>query len=70
MFITSITNINKALRTKVYIDPRKKLPSHFYAYLLVFDQKASKTLPSLYRPRVNHRIKLEKDKEGQELEVS
>ena len=26
-------------------------------------------LPSYYRPRVNHRIKLEKDKEGQEPKV-
>ena len=64
MFIASIANINKVLQTKVYIDLKQKLPSHFYAYLLVFDQKVSKTLPLLYKPRVNHIIKLKKDKEG------
>ena len=37
VFVVSMANINKALCTKVYIDLRKKLPSHFYAYLLVFD---------------------------------
>ena len=35
----------------------------------MFDQKASKTLPPYYGPRVNHGIKLEKDKEGQEPKV-
>ena len=69
MFITSIANINKALQVKTYIDPRQKLPSHFCAYVLVFNQKVSKTLPPYYKPRVNHGIKLEKDKEGQEPKV-
>ena len=64
MFIVSIANINKALQVKTYIDPKLKLPGHFYAYLLVFDQKVSNTLPSFCRPRVDYRIKLEKNKEG------
>ncbi len=69
VFVMSIVDINKALCAKVYTDLKKKLPSHFYTYLLVFDQKVSKMLLSLRRPRVNHRIELEKDKEDQELEV-
>ena len=64
MFIVSIVNINKVLRAKVYIDLKKKLPSYFYDYLLVFDRKVSKTLAPLRRPGVDYRIKLEKDKEG------
>ena len=64
-----MANINKALQVKTYTDPRQKLPSYFYAYLLVFNQKASKTLPPYYRPRVNYKIKLEKNKEGQEPKV-
>jgi hypothetical protein len=41
VFSVIMTNINKALRVKVYIDPKTKLPQHFYEYLLVFDQKAA-----------------------------
>jgi hypothetical protein len=37
VFIVSIANINKALQVKTYIDPKLKLPSHFYVYLLVFN---------------------------------
>jgi len=37
VFVISIADINKALRTKIYTDLRKKLPSYFYTYLLVFD---------------------------------
>ena len=64
-----MANINKALQVKTYIDPRQKLPNHFYAYILVFNQKVSKMLPLYYRPKVNYRITLEKDKEGQEPKV-
>jgi hypothetical protein len=69
VFVASIADINKALRAKVYTDPKKKLPSYFYAYLPVFDRKASETLPPLRGPGVDHRIELEKDKEGREPEV-
>ena len=69
MFVASMANINKVLQVKTYTDPRQKLPNHFYAYILVFDQKVSKTLPPYYGPRVNHGIKLEKNKEGQEPKV-
>ena len=69
MFTASMANINKALQVKTYTDPRQKLPSHFCAYILVFDQKASKTLPPYCGPRVDHGIELEKDKEGQEPKV-
>jgi len=37
VFVVSIADINKTLCTKVYTDLRKKLLSHFYVYLLVFD---------------------------------
>ena len=69
MFIVSIADINKALRAKVHTDLKKKLPNYFYAYLPVFDRKVSDTLPPFCGPRVDYRIKLEKDKEGRELEV-
>jgi len=64
-----MANINKALQVKTYTDPRQKLPSHFCAYVLVFDQKASETLPPYCGPGVDHGIELEKDKEGQEPKV-
>ena len=64
MFIINIVNINKTLYAKIYIDLKKKLFNHFYIYLLIFNQKAFKTLFSLYRLKVNYRIKLKKDKES------
>ena len=69
MFIISIVNINKALYVKTYIDLKKKLSSHFYAYLSIFDRKVSKTLSPLRELRVDYRIELKKDKESQEPEV-
>ena len=59
-----MADINKALQAKVHTDLKQKLPSHFHTHLLVFDQKVSDMLPPFHRPRVDHRIELEKDKEG------
>ncbi len=67
--MASITDINKVLQKKIYMDLKQKLPSYFYAYLLVFDQKVSEMLPPPCRSKVDYRIELEKDKRGQELEV-
>ena len=69
MFAANMADINKALRVKVHTDPKRKLPSHFHAYLPVFDRKASEALPPLRGPGVDHRIELEKDKKGREPEV-
>ena len=37
MFIVSITNINKALLVKTYIDLKEKLPLQYYKYLNIFN---------------------------------
>ena len=69
VFTASMADINKALQKKVYVDPKQKLPSYFHAYLSVFDQKASETLPPPRGSKVDHRIELGKDERGREPEV-
>ena len=54
-----MADIEKALKTKAYTDPREKLPGHYHKFLDVFDRKESDRL-LLYRgPEINYRIKLD-----------
>ncbi len=69
MFSVIMTDINKALCVKVYIDPKTKLPQHFYGYLPVFDQKAASQLPPLRGKGINHVIELEQKEDRTEPEV-
>ena len=69
VFAASMADINKALRTKLYTDPREKLPSFLSEFLPTFDRKAADSLPPLRGPSVDHRIELEKTDQGKEPEV-
>ncbi len=69
VFSATMTDIDKALRVKVYTDPKTKLPRHFYGYLPVFDQKAASQLPPLRGKGIDHAIKLERKEDGTEPEV-
>ena len=44
MFATSIANINKVLKTKIYINPANKLSTWLSKHLLIFDYKIVNTL--------------------------
>lgn len=58
IFAVSLRDIEKALRLKVYTDPRSKLPEHYHDYLEVFDRSHADQLPPLRGPQVDHRIEL------------
>ena len=68
IFLASIVNIDKALHIKEVIDPRMRLPEHYYQYLDVFDQKAVDQLPP-YQPGADHKIELNVDEKGRSPEV-
>lgn len=59
VFSASMADIEKALKTKTYSDPRGKLPSHYQEYLDVFDRKESDRLPPHRGPGVDHQIELD-----------
>jgi len=69
VFAATMADIDKALRVKVYTDPKKKLPCHWYEYLKVFDRKAANKLPSLRGKEIDHAIELERKGDGTEPEV-
>ena len=70
MFATSITNINKILKTKIYINLVNKLFIWLSKYLLIFDYKITNTLLLLrdYNNR-DYKIKLIKIYQKKELEI-
>jgi hypothetical protein len=49
IFAASMQDIEKALRPKVYSDPRSKLPEHYHEYLDVFDRGRADQLPPVVR---------------------
>ena len=69
VFSATMADIDKALRTKVYTNPRQKLPQRFYKYLPTFDRKAADTLPPWRGTGIDHRIELERREDGTEPEV-
>jgi hypothetical protein len=70
VFAASIADIQKALAstTKKRIDPRMKLPKHFYEFLDVFDCTEAEKLPPLQGKGIDYYIEIER-KDGQEQEV-
>jgi predicted aspartyl protease len=68
VFSASLRDIEKALRTKIRPDPRKKLPPQYHEYLDAFDRSIADRLPP-HRRGVDHSIQLEKDSQGREHEV-
>lgn len=61
VFAVTLQDIEKALASKVTIDPREKLPKEYYEFLDVFSKKEADKLPP-HRP-YDHKIQL---KEGAE----
>lgn len=59
IFAASMTDIEKALKTKTYSNPREKLPSHYHEFLDVFNRKDADRLPPHRGLHVDHRIDLE-----------
>jgi len=60
LFVTSIRDIEKALRPKTRTDPATVLPKEYYDFLNVFSQELADILPP-YRP-YNHKIDIEPGK--------
>jgi hypothetical protein len=69
IFAASMQDIEKALRPKVYSDPRSKLPEHYHEYLDVFDRDRADQLPPSRGPQIDHRIELvDRDEKGNKTE--
>ena len=70
MFATSIVDINKVLKTKIYINLVNKLSSWLNKHLLIFDYKIANTL-LLFRGYNNrdYKINLIKIDQEKKLEV-
>jgi len=69
IFAASLKDIEKALKTKTYSDPKTKLPAQYHEFLDIFDRKEADRLPPLRGPHVDHRIELiEPDEKGNKVE--
>jgi len=68
VFAASLADINKALARKAKIDPRTKLPKHYYEFLDVFSRTDADKLPPLRGKGIDHGIALEKE-DGKTLKV-
>jgi hypothetical protein len=69
IFSALIADIDKILKPKVLIDPRKKLSAEYYNYLNIFNRTLAKRL-SLSRFNVDYKIILKKTPDGKDLKVS
>lgn len=65
VFAASMKDIDKALKTKTYTDPRTKLPLHYHEFLDAFSREEADQLPP-HRPGIDHEIPIQKNDEGQE----
>ena len=61
----TLADIEAALRTKKYTDPKDKLPKHYWKWAEAFSQKLANKLPP-NRPGIDHRIPLRRDENGRE----
>jgi hypothetical protein len=68
LFKVSMSDIEKALRTKEHTDPRTKLPKEYWKWLDAFDRKLAERLPP-HRKGVDHRIEVEPGKDGRDQEL-
>jgi len=58
IFTASMADIDKALTKKKKIDPRTKLPKHYWEHLRLFDDTEANKLPPLRGDGVDHKIEL------------
>ncbi|OAQ59084.1 retrovirus polyprotein [Purpureocillium lilacinum] len=68
IFSASMADIEKALAPKKRTDVREKLPAHYHEYLSVFNRDEADRLPPR-RPGSDHRIVLEADANGREMDA-
>ena len=61
----TLDDIDKALRPKTHIDPKEKLPRHYWKWLKAFSQQLANELPP-HRPGIDHKIPLKRDRNGNE----
>jgi hypothetical protein len=61
----TLDDIDKALRPKEHVDPKEKLPKHYWKWLKVFSQQLADMLPP-HRPGIDHKIPLKRDRNGNE----
>ncbi|CEJ61941.1 hypothetical protein PMG11_03668 [Penicillium brasilianum] len=61
----SLDDIERALRPKKHIDPKDKLPKHYWRWIAAFSQQLADQLPP-HRPGVDHKIPLKRDRNGVE----
>ena len=68
VFAASLRDIEKALKTKTYSDPKEKLPKEYHPWLDIFDWTAAEHLPP-HQKSQDHAIQLEPKADGSVLEV-
>jgi transposase InsO family protein len=68
VFAASMKDIDKALRTKTYSDPRIKLPKHYHEFLQVFDRKEADKLAPHRGPQDHHIERIVSKETGQPAE--
>ena len=62
----TMSDIEKALRPKKTVDPKRKLPKQYWPWLDVFSQRLADKLPE-HRAGIDHQIPLRKDEQGKEV---
>jgi hypothetical protein len=60
-----LDNIKKALKLKKHINPKDKLPKHYWRWMDVFSQQLADKLPPHW-PGIDHKIPLKRDQNGAE----
>jgi len=69
IFAASLKDTEKALKTKIYSDPKTKPSAQYHEFLDIFDRREADRLPPLRGPHVDHRIELiERDEKGNKVE--
>jgi hypothetical protein len=68
VFAASLKDIEKALALKKKVNVMSFLPKAHQHMAWIFDPKTAARIPPLRGPEIDHRIELEKDKEGKEKE--
>lgn len=62
----TMADIDKALQPKKHIDPKTKLPKHYWPWLDAFSEQLANALPR-HRPGIDHKIPLKRDQNGDEV---
>jgi hypothetical protein len=69
VFAASLRDIEKALALKKKVDVMSLLPKAHQHMAWIFDPETAAKMPHLRGPEIDHRIELEKEKDGKEKEL-